>query len=443
MRLLESLNQFKSLEEIHITEGSSDVMSLIDYVLHQNPSLHSLLVYCSSNNRSKFSFSEVSNRAHNLSSLLIPGSVNDSQIIDYIVHSFPKLNHLLVVVGLRLDITACAKLLNYLPKINRTVTCRIPWGHQIELDTIGSFWKTISQDHLLSVAFEIVPRPTFMVIRIIKGRCWNDISTSGPEQFSEAIEKYGCYMHYLSLSGVDLLSLSSQQLHNERPGSLDYDKLKELHNNCPLETFLNHEPRHELLGHNPLQKLLDGCVELKHLIMRNIAFTSLNFPYRDLTIKKAIESLHLDECTFQNNSVFRTLSSLFSNIEEMGISQIAYAENDPLKRKVYSNIEMMETDIDDLLLSTSAPTNDKSDVKLDEEDAILVSITIKSIQTCYYYDFKGTNDGIFKPMAVENYINCINFRPQIFNINIHCKSLNYLLVKHKGKELELFINEEQ
>ncbi|CAO3628529.1 unnamed protein product [Mucor hiemalis] len=176
--------------------------------------------------------------------------------------------------------------------------------------------------------------------------------------------------------------------------------------------------------------------------MKYINFTSLNFPYRLSTTKRDINYLGLINCTLQYNDVFEVLSNLFPNIRLMEIAKVAYMTSDPERKRMYTNIKMMETKIETLCISKSSSYGRKPDVKptLDEESLVLVSILLEHVQTYYYYDFRDGKDYKFNPMGVEYFVNCRNYRSHTFLVNIQCKSLGTLIVNHRGKDIRLYIN---
>ncbi|CAO3628521.1 unnamed protein product [Mucor hiemalis] len=422
----------------------------MDYVLDQSPSLRALHLKCVSNNDSTFSISDVSDRAHNLGKLTISGQgVNDSQIVDYILHSFPKLEELSVTVGPRLDVAACTKLLDYLPKV-KVGLVEIPWGEQAIVDTIGLFWKAISQEHLLTVIFKDPARSRksannkSMTVKVENGKCSTIIYSTEHERYPETIEKYGRYMNSVVLLGLKpSLLCQSPHSRDSQQGAVDPEKLRRMLLQRPLQEFLDHDPKHKVLGDNLLLDNFDQWSKLKKLKFEFMGLANLTFPYRDSTKSTDIESLSLVECYLQRDG-FRFLSSLYSNIKIFELSTVVDTQkNDPEKKKMYSNIRMMETNIDTLLISKNSSYRGKSITKLKEERVVLVSIQSQNVETCYYYDFRNSNDNKFKPMGVEYFVKCRKFSPDTFIIDIRCKSLKTLIVKHKGKDLRLDINSVQ
>lgn len=264
------------------------------------------------------------------------------------------------------------------------------------------------------------------------------IAFSGVIRYFDIIEKYGCYMNRVTLANVDLLLLkSSQQSHNQ---------LNELLDCQPLHEFMDQHPLHELLGQNPLCTSLNQCVILQHLKIERTAFTNLNFPYLDSTRKKAIEYLSLIACTFENTDVLKTLSSLFSYVKILEFSKVM-SKDDFGERMLYNYIELMETDIDTLFISkNSSSAGGYAYIpvpKLKEERVILVSITIQNLQTRYYYDFDSVNNYKFKRMRLEYFIYCKTFMSDAFVVDVRCKSLGALVVKHRGKDIRLSVDTDQ
>lgn len=152
-RLLECLDQFKSLERIQIYGRSISTMRVMAHTLGQCPSLQELTVVCSTDRNST---NDVSNRSHNLKRLVVEEyGVHSAQIIDQVVRNFPKLENLDIRLHCRhLKDISYAELLDYLPKLQRARVRNIPWGEQAMLDTIGLFWKVITQKHPLCVKFK-------------------------------------------------------------------------------------------------------------------------------------------------------------------------------------------------------------------------------------------------------------------------------------------------
>lgn len=128
--LLQCLNQFKSLEKVHIFGIKISIISLTHYILCQSPSLRKLsLQYTSENNTN---IDELSDRSHDLSELTFYGDgVNNEQIVEHVVLNFPKLEKVdLTLRCRRLKDTTYAKLLDYLWKMKEARVCNILWGEQ-------------------------------------------------------------------------------------------------------------------------------------------------------------------------------------------------------------------------------------------------------------------------------------------------------------------------
>ncbi|CAO3628537.1 unnamed protein product [Mucor hiemalis] len=378
-RFFEYLSQFKSLEEVKIHVKSSDAIRLMDYTLDQCPSIRKLVLVSESVG---ISIDKFSNKTHDLKELVVWGAgVNNVQVINNAIRNFPKLEGLVISLKYRLDDITYDALFDYLPKLKEAIITNVHWGEQAMLDRIGLFWKATSQKHKLYVKFKDPSRSKKHVTESMKiwmddEVCLSRIYSTNNEKYRETIEKYGRYIDHVEHSGVDLLSLNSQQSLNLRPGSFDYSQLLELHNNHPLEEFMDHDSQYRLIGHNPLHELLDHCVKFKKLEMKLVNFTSSNFPYRISTTKRDMDYVGLVDCTLQYNDVFEILSNSFPHIKLMDVTKVTYMTGDPERKRIYSDIAMMETDIDTLFISKNTFGGDGSDDKIehDEENLILVSI---------------------------------------------------------------------
>ncbi|CAO3626768.1 unnamed protein product [Mucor hiemalis] len=411
LQLIDQLHQFKNLETLSIDQETSDLISLIEDSVHQCPTLRQLRLGTSIDTKIELN-TEVSNTvisdflpAPRISQLLLSSKIYNPQLIQYIVHKFPNLEHLEIHVSRHLDTAAIVKLLHYISKIKIVSAYNIPWGEQEVAEATGLFWKTKSQSCSLLIQFSFVPFENRMLVDTTEdGVCLNEIqyfpSSIADERYSKTIKMYGRYIERLVLSRGGSSGVASTHI---------MDSL--------YQSFI-------------VQPLIH-CVKLKQLTMKLSILMGSSFLNCESIERKTFDVLCLDCCDFENKDVFEELSGLFACVKFLEFSEIRYVNSRYEKNAPYKDINMSKTNIGTLSIS-------KNPYGCKGEDAILVSLLIQEAQTFYIYDFNTMKDEVFSPTTKEIFYK-EGKRGRAFIAHISCKSLGTLIVKFLRKEINLAV----
>ncbi|CAO3632337.1 unnamed protein product [Mucor hiemalis] len=422
LQLIYKLNQFKKLETLCIDRETDDVISLLEDLTTQCPSLRELTLDVYPYEHRKVIKFEVTNTiisnflpAPSISRLCLIREIDDPQIISYILDKFPNLENLEINmpymisdIPFNVNTTTVIQFLDHLPKIRHILVNNIPWRDQELVDATGSLWKILSQSRPLHVMFKfndaLYPMNTMDVFTKVDAyHCAINYfpSSVADERYYETMRKYGCYIDRLQI------------VHG---GSFGTD--------TQLQHSLN-----ELFIHKPLSY----CINVKELTMycSNITVSSLRIC--ESIEKKVFNVLCLRRCILENSDVFQKFFCLIAYAKFIEIDGIIYKHCTFDSYAPFRRIYMPETEIGTLLLSNN-PFFEPG------KDTIWVSLLIQEVQAFYIYDFRSMHDKVFKSTTKELLLK--KFKPnKAFLVSIRCKSLETLIVKYRDTEIKLHFSD--